>query len=205
MAECPQCGATNPAYAVYCGKCGQELPEDFRKRAAQEPIANDARPPGPPQDFSGPVRRATPSVRPSGERLDVPRAVLTPVPSLFGTRESHRLELNPNPMIGGNCAIAAGFLGVIQGMVLVSGGPALIDLSTTSSGLQIVLGLIGIAFGFLSILGGLDARLHMKYRQSLTRAILGMVAFGFVIGAALGLVAVILIALSQDEFDQSRI
>lgn len=201
MAQCPQCGSTNPSYAVYCGRCGQELPEEFRKRAAQEPTANDARLPGPPLDFSGPVRRASPPVRSSGERLDVPRAVLTPVPSFFGTKESRRRGFNPNPMIGGTCAIAAGFLAMIQGIVMIAGGPALIDFSTTSSGLQILLGLVGIAFGFLSILGGLDARLRTKYRQSLTRAILGMVAFGFGIGALLGLVAVILIALSQDEFD----
>jgi uncharacterized BrkB/YihY/UPF0761 family membrane protein len=97
--------------------------------------------------------------------------------------------------------MAAGFLGIMQGIVLIAGGSSLIDYSTTSSGLQILLGLVAIAFGFLSIIGGLDARLRTKYKQSLTRAILGMVAFGFVIGALLGFVAVILIALSQDEFD----
>jgi len=75
------------------------------------------------------------------------------------------------------------------------------DYSTTTPGLQILLGLVAIAFGFLSMIGGLDARLRTRYKQSLTRAILGMVAFGFGIGALLGLVAVILIALSQDEFD----
>ena len=80
----------------------------------------------------------------------------------------------------------------------------MIDVSAISSGLSILLGLVGIAFGSLSILGGMDANLHRRYKQSLTRAILGMVAFGFVIGAFLGLVAVILIALSQDEFDEVR-
>jgi len=126
---------------------------------------------------------------------------LTPVPSLFGTKESRRRGFNPNPMIGGACAIAAGFMGMIQGIVLIAGGPSLIDFSASSTGFQILLGLVGLAFGFLSIIGGIDARLCTKYRQSLTRAILGMVAFGFGIGALLGLVAVILIALSRDEFD----
>lgn len=201
MAECPQCGATNPSYAVYCGKCGQELPEEFRKRAAQEPTANDARFVAPALDSSNPVRSASRPARSSGERLDVPRAVLTPVPSVFGTRESRRREFNPNPLIGGTCAIAAGFLGMIQGIVAVAGGSAAIGYSITFSGLQILLGFVAVAFGFLSVLGGLDARLRTRYKRSLIRAILGMVAFGFGIGALLGLVAVILIALSQDEFD----
>ena len=201
MAECPQCGATNPSYAVYCGSCGQELTEEFRKRAAQEPTANDARLPGPVQDFSTPVRRVPRPVRSSSERLDVPRAVLTPVPPIFGTRESRRLGPNPNPMLGGTCAIAAGFLGIMQGIALIAGGSTLIDYSTTSSGLQILLGLVAIPFGFLSIVGGMDAHLRTKYKRSLTWAILGMVAYGFLIGAFLGLAAVILIAFSRDEFD----
>ena len=203
MAACPMCGATNPPYAVYCGKCGQELPADLRKRAAEEPGAGDVRLPGPPLDSSNPARRATPYVRPSGEKLEVPRAMAAPVPLLFGTKERLR-ELDPNSMIGGNCAIAAGFLGIVQGVALVAGGSAAISFSITSAALQVVLGFVGIGFGFLSMLGGLDARLRIRYRLALTRSILGMVAFGFAIGALLGLVAVILIALSQEEFDVPR-
>jgi hypothetical protein len=105
-------------------------------------------------------------------------------------------------MIGGNCAIAAGFLGMIQGIIAVAGGTLAINYSITISGLQIVLGLVAMAFGFLSILGGIDARLRKNYKQSLTWAILGMVSFGFGIGVFLGLVAVILIARSQEEFEE---
>jgi hypothetical protein len=204
MAECPMCGAVNPSYAVYCGRCGQELPEEFKKRASQEPTASDARLPGPPLDFSGPVRRVSPPVRPSGERLDVPRAVLKPASSIWEGNESRRRELDPNPWIGGTCAIVAGFLGIIQGIVAVAGGTLVIHYSIAFSGLQVLLGFVAIAFGFLAVLGGLDARLRKKYKQSLIRVILGMVAYGFGIGALLGLVAVILIALSQDEFDEVR-
>jgi len=203
MAECPLCGAVNPPYAIYCGKCGKELPEDIWKRAVQEPPADKLPPPGPQQNSEGLVRRAAPFVRPSGEKLEVPRAVTTPVPPLFENKERLR-ELDPNAWIGGNCAIAAGFLGIIQGLTLVAGGSAAIDFSIAASGLQVLLGLIGIVFGFLSILGGLDARLRIRYKLALTRSILGMVSIGFGIGALLGLVAVILIVHSQDEFDVPR-
>jgi uncharacterized membrane protein YuzA (DUF378 family) len=107
-------------------------------------------------------------------------------------------------MIGGACAIVAGLLGIIQGIDFVAGGSVFIDFSSANSGLQILLGLVEIVFGLLSIIGGLDARLQRMYRRSLIGAILGMVAFGFVIGALLGLVAVILIAFSQDEFEKPR-
>jgi len=204
MAECPQCGAPNPSYAVYCGRCGYELPEDFRKRAALEPTANDARLPGPPLDFSAPSRRPTSSGRSSGEKLDVPRAASPPVSSIWETKEFRRRELHTTLMIGGACAIVAGLLGIIQGIDFVAGGSVFIDFSSANSGLQILLGLVEIVFGLLSIIGGLDARLQRMYRRSLIGAILGMVAFGFVIGALLGLVAVILIAFSQDEFEKPR-
>ena len=42
---------------------------------------------------------------------------------------------------------------------------------------------------------------RQKYYTSLVGSVLGMVGFGFVIGGFLGLVGVILIALSHDEFD----
>lgn len=42
---------------------------------------------------------------------------------------------------------------------------------------------------------------RQKYHTSLVGSVLGMVAFGSVIGGFLGLVAVILIALSHDEFE----
>jgi hypothetical protein len=138
MARCPYCQSKNPSYAVYCGRCGREIPEE-RRRCAGLPSA----------------------------------------PSSFGTKEPRSREFHSDPMIGGTCAIAAGFLGIIQGIALVAGGSAAIDLSIISSGLQVLLGLVGIAFGFLSVPGGLDARLRTRYRQTLTRAILGMVAFGF--------------------------
>jgi hypothetical protein len=127
-----------------------------------------------------------------------------PVSSIWGTKEFRRRELNPNPMIGGNCAIVAGFLGILQGIVAIAGGSAAIGFSIVSSGFLVLLGLISIAFGFLCVLGGLDARLRRRYKQSLIRVILGMAVIGFGVGALLALVAVILIALSQDEFDVPR-
>ncbi len=42
---------------------------------------------------------------------------------------------------------------------------------------------------------------RQKYHTSLVGSVLGMVAFGFAIGGFLGLVGVMLIGLSHDEFD----
>jgi uncharacterized membrane protein YidH (DUF202 family) len=61
-------------------------------------------------------------------------------------------------------------------------------------------GIVEIALGLASIFAGMEARRRQKYRTSLVGSVLGMVAFGFLIGGFLGLVAVILIALSHDEF-----
>jgi len=201
MAQCSFCGAENPSYAVYCGKCGREMIGDSGKIKAQEPQTKEVPQPRYPLDSSNPVRRTPIAAQPYGEKLAVPRGLVVPVPRKAEVEQPEHKRITPDPVIGGICAMGAGFLGMLQGMVLLASG-TMADSITGAFGLDALLGLVAIAFGFLSILGGLDARLRTRYKKSLTRAILGMVAFGFTVGAFLGLVAVILIALSREQFDE---
>jgi uncharacterized membrane protein YidH (DUF202 family) len=104
-------------------------------------------------------------------------------------------------MIGGACAIAAGALAVIQGILFTVGEAVFFTVTGNLTVVLIIVGLVEIGLGLASVSAGLNARQRRRYRWSLVGSILGMVAFGLVIGGFLGLVAVILIALSYDEFE----
>ena len=106
----------------------------------------------------------------------------------------------PTPLVGGACSIAAGVLAVVQGILFIVGDAVFISMTGDLIGVFILLGVFEVVFGSASINAGMNARRGVKYRTSLIGSVLGMVAFGFGIGGFLGLVAVMLIALSHDEF-----
>jgi hypothetical protein len=103
-------------------------------------------------------------------------------------------------MVGGACAIVAGALAVVQGILLFTGDALFFDFTGDVTGV-FILGAVEVVFGLASINAGMNARQRKKYGTSLVGSVLGMVAFGFLIGGFLGLVAVMLIALSYDEFE----
>lgn len=106
----------------------------------------------------------------------------------------------PTPLVGGACAIVAGVLAVIQGISFFAGEAVFFTVTGDLTWVLLLGGIVEIAFGLASIIAGMNARRRQKYGTSLVGSVLGMVAFGFFIGGFLGLVAVILIALSHDEF-----
>lgn len=106
----------------------------------------------------------------------------------------------PTPLVGGACAIVAGVLAVIQGISFFAGEAGFFTVTGDLTWVLLLGGIVEIAFGLASIIAGMNARRRQKYGTSLVGSVLGMVAFGFFIGGFLGLVAVILIALSHDEF-----
>jgi hypothetical protein len=104
-------------------------------------------------------------------------------------------------MIGGACAIVAGALAVIQGILFIVGEAMFFTVTGDQTVILIILGMVEIVLGLASVNAGLNARQRRRYGRSLVGSILGMVAFGLGIGGFLGLIAVILIALSYDEFE----
>lgn len=109
----------------------------------------------------------------------------------------------PTPRIGGGCAIVAGLLAIVQGILIIAFAAASVTLFGLGAEL-FLLGAVEIILGAFSLRAGLDARQLRRYGRTLIGAILGMVGFGFFIGGFLGLVAVILIALSRQEFSRGQ-
>ncbi len=98
-------------------------------------------------------------------------------------------------MLGGIMAILAGVLAIVQSIVLWNWLPLLSD-----SGLLCFCGGLGALFGLGSIAGGVFAIRRENFGLSLTGAIVGMLATGFGVGALFGLIAIICIAVSKEEY-----
>ncbi len=98
---------------------------------------------------------------------------------------------------GGILAILAGVLALGQGILYASVSAAVY----VPTGAVCLCGGIDILFGLASLAGGIMALKRTSFTLALLGAILGMLGFGFLIGALFGLIAVILIAVSRNDFD----
>jgi hypothetical protein len=97
-------------------------------------------------------------------------------------------------------AILAGVLALGQGVLYVSVDAAVSAYIPTGTGMLCLCGGLDIVFGLASLAGGIMALKRTSFGLALLGAILGMLGFGFLIGALLGLIAVILIAVSRQDF-----
>jgi hypothetical protein len=102
------------------------------------------------------------------------------------------------PLLGGIFAILAGVFAVGQGLIYLAGA-AIIDLPGT--GTLCLCGGIDFLFGAASVLGGICTIKRDHFVIAILGAVLGMLGLGFLIGFVFGLLAVIFIALSKDEFE----
>jgi ribosomal protein L40E len=217
MVKCPACGARNPNYVIYCGKCGQEIPEALRKAVEEEPE--------PPRTETTSIPVSEPSVVPP---VAVPQEA-TKKCNWCGTynktsasvcskcgRDPYRItpydagtaweppQESPNtstPLIGGILAIIAGILALGQGVIYVLADQIAITLGYDIGGFICACGGIDILFGLASLVGGIFAIQRKHFALALIGAILGMLGLGLVIGFLLGLIAVIMIAISRVEFE----
>ena len=112
------------------------------------------------------------------------------------------------PTAGGVLVIIAGLLALINGFVYLAfsasslSGLALppeVSLQDVENIVR-VCGAIEIVFGFVAILGGMFAIQRKHFGLAVTGSVLGMLGFGFTLGALLGLIGLILVAISRREF-----
>lgn len=96
-------------------------------------------------------------------------------------------------------AILAGVLALGQGILWA--GVSSAAAAYIPTGALCLCGGVDMIFGLASIAGGIMALKRTSFGLALLGAILGMLGFGFLIGALLGLIAVILIAVSRNDFD----
>jgi len=99
------------------------------------------------------------------------------------------------PLIGGILIIIAAVIEIAMGGMLVAGGTAFLGLSLGTSGIIVACGAIILIVGLVALLGGIFA----LQRKNFGLAVLGGVLSlgGYFIP---GLIGLILVAVSKDEF-----
>ena len=99
-------------------------------------------------------------------------------------------------------ALLAGVLALGQGIIYAMANEIAVTQGFTDvAGSLCMCSGLDILFGLASIVGGIFAIQRKYFALALIAAILGMLGLGFVIGALIGLIALILIAVSKAEFE----
>jgi ribosomal protein L40E len=206
MVKCPSCGSDNPAHVVFCGRCGESIPAYLR--AAEE---QGIEVPSSTSEASASEQLPMKRCNWCGEQnkwsanfctkcgkdphaQPVPHEYLSDAPVIESKRRSGL------PVAGGILSILAGFLGIAQGLLYLATESMALDLGLSGTEELCFCGALSLVFGLAGFAGGVFAVQRKGFGLALTGAILGMLSIGFVIGAVLGLVGMILIAVSKEEF-----
>ncbi len=202
---CPKCGAKNPSYGVFCGSCGSDLPKVER-------------PPAPPVPTMPPVTHPSriegqvlaPSACPHcGSRVSVYdfecpscRRVLMgdDTESLAGGYDG------PSESALTGTLLAAGVLLFLTGILAIAQGGLYLMASSIATQVDMPVGgvtccgiLSGI-FGVAAVFGGYQCVTRGSWMFAMLGALLAMLSIAFLVGFVLGLIALILVAISKNEF-----
>lgn len=114
--------------------------------------------------------------------------------------------------VAGILVLLAGFMGVAQALILVMPGVSegfISAIEETVPGMEAVDNLMTdyvlvqaafFAFGVVAIFGSMFALNASRFDMSIVGAVFGIMALGFVLGAVLSLVALLMILTSKKEF-----
>lgn len=114
------------------------------------------------------------------------------------------------PLAGGVLILIAGLLAVIMGFMYLAMDVSQLEETgvslppeLTSQDLQNVLyicGAVATIFGVIAILGGVFSMQRRHFALAILGGIFGMAGLGFLLGAVLALIGLILVAVSRHEF-----
>ena len=224
MARCPKCGADNPDYSFYCGKCSSGLRDAAGKII--DPSRGDTAPTGeenPAQQLSAPstsppqliyccwcgkqVNASTLYCPFCGQNPRGGHGQGYPREGQYSWNQYSQPFAQVRPshasgtlVLGAIMAILAGALATAQGFLY---GVASVELSYVVSGTGPVClcGGIDVLFGIGSIFAGVYALKRTHFALAVAGAVVGMLGLGFLLGAVFGLIAIICIAVSREEFE----
>jgi DNA-directed RNA polymerase subunit RPC12/RpoP len=181
--KCPYCGAPGQEYLFNCSKCGRELPRDIMKPLDQRD------------------RRFCPMC---GREMGASDSVCGYCRSMESYAASH--EYRPRPSSSGTVTLG-GVLILLSGVFAIGSGIFSLALSSaigaagySGTGFLTCCSFIIVLFGIAAMVGGYFAITRSHFSFALVGGILGTLAGGFWIGLVLGLVGLVLIAVSRDEF-----
>jgi RNA polymerase subunit RPABC4/transcription elongation factor Spt4 len=119
------------------------------------------------------------------------------------------------PIIAGILILIAGILAIGMGIIYLSidasdiedaGYTPISQGEMSLSELEEIMNVCGgleFVFGTIAAIGGVFAMMRKYFVLALVGGVFALLGFGFVVGSLLGLIGIILIALSRDEFGQA--
>ncbi len=222
--KCPKCGAPNPVHVVFCGVCGTDLPPatEQEKVAEREAASRPAVAiPQPAASSDLPVCQWCKKPVSGYGRVcphcqkDMITGVAAPwqastassyeSPS-YSSDSYYSSDLvesrqSPAPTIAGVLLILAGIVAMGQGVVYLVAE----DIAASAGYGSIGIGCCGgmdLAFGVASLIGGVLAIQRNHFVLALLSCICAILSLAFLfVGPLLGLVAIVLLAVSKEEFD----
>ncbi|MBN1678611.1 MAG: zinc ribbon domain-containing protein [Candidatus Thermoplasmatota archaeon] len=210
MVKCPSCGSDNPTHVSFCGRCGAAIPYDLRMAAQNEPVTSapqEQTPDSVPMkkcNWCGELNKWNANYCTNCGRDPHGQPYLHAA-SRSGPSSSHygyvgRRRKSGLPVAGGILAILAGVLALVQGLLYLVVESVVFDIGGVGTGSLCFCGGLDIVFGLASFASGILAIQRRNFWLSILGAVLGMLGLGFLIGALFGLLGLILIAVSREEF-----
>jgi predicted amidophosphoribosyltransferase len=189
--RCPFCGADGQEYQFNCTKCGKDLPRGQKI----DPMSGTATP-------SGATKPCPICGRPMGIYANQCAYCSRPETDYsYGTEEVYASD-SQLPVVGGVLILIAGILGILEGLLTLAAvssvsaaGYTLPGSVTCCAGLLCIFGLIAAAGSFSAI-----GRHSVVF--AIVGGVFGILAIGFLIGAVLALIGIILVAIAHDEFSE---
>ena len=191
MKTCTRCGQENLDESTFCGRCGVSLAE--------------VAPAGPPPPAQPPGAQP-PGAQPPYPQYAPPYPQYAPPPYPQYVRRPKETKLavagGVLVLVGGVLALISSFVGLII-FSLFSGGyyGGLYYYPYSFGMFQVICGVVGLAFAIIAIVGGYFAIKRRNFAMAVVGAVFCMLSFGSMgISSILGLVGLILIAVSSHEF-----
>jgi hypothetical protein len=203
---CPTCGKVNPGYAAFCGSCGADIPQSPKAPASVLAPAY-------------PQAQATPSQRTStgkpcpycGNSVSVfdyecPSCRKTLPSSVDYDGDDSNMSYSRSSGSGiltaaGILLIIAGVIAIGMGVLLAMGSSVAASVGVDVSGTLCICSALELLFGLGAIAGGVFSLKGEKFTLCILGAVVGLFSLGPIfIGSILSLIALILIAVSRDEF-----
>jgi hypothetical protein len=116
------------------------------------------------------------------------------------------MDIEPSPRtakpeIAGILLVGSGLMDMAAGILLFTTNGNLPNVPVDFTGMLMTCGFLAFLFGIIAILGSWLSVTRRSSAMSMTAAALGMIGIGpFYAGAILGFVALIILALSREEF-----
>ena len=202
--KCPYCGEPGQEYLFNCSKCGKELPRDSKGK----PLRLDA-------------ERGTKFCRGCGKELgsgvticpfcgtsaaDIWSRTASSDGSYLEDGSDDAIYSQPEtaiPIVAGVLLVIAGLLALGQGILYVMADSMVSSMPSYGgySGPLCLCGGLDILFGLAALGGAYSCFGRKSFWLAAIGAILGMLGFGLLVGFVFGLIGLILVAISKNEFE----